>query len=229
MEGVNMDPASLSFGNEVRTNCTSRFGTKHSINKDGLLRHVHSVWIRYGSLIFACFQTTLVTHVGTPPAIVQPVPAQYSQPSDDWAPGPPPPPPQARDGRAERYDDRIYQTPQSHHSAQMGSSAAFSTPHSSGPAHQTPVQFHQGYPSPGIPYGEQYTPNHSTSSSVTVNGAVPVDQVDRHSHSATNGAPASSRPMVKPPGEIERCGMCGTKESPEWRRNENGIKDLCNA
>ena len=23
--------------------------------------------------------------------------------------------------------------------------------------------------------------------------------------------------------------MCGTRESPEWRRNETGIKDLCNA
>lgn len=218
MEGVDMDPARLPFGNEVRTNCTSRFGTKHSINKDGLLRHVHSVWIPYGSLIFACFQTTYVTHADSPSIAVQPAP-------HDWVT--PPLPPRSQDRPAERYEE-LYQTPQSHHSSHIGSSSAsFSNHHASGPSHQTPVQFHQGYPSPGIPYGEHYTPNHSTSSTVPANSSISPDQVDQHG--ASNGAGGSGRPMVKPPGEIEQCGMCGTKESPEWRRSESGVKDLCNA
>jgi hypothetical protein len=46
---------------------------------------------------------------------------------------------------------------------------------------------------------------------------------------AAAAAAASSRPLVPPPGEVECCVLCGTTESPEWRRNESGIKDLCNA
>ena len=39
----------------------------------------------------------------------------------------------------------------------------------------------------------------------------------------------SSRPLVRPPGDVECCRICKTSESPEWRRSESGIKDLCNA
>lgn len=48
-----------------------------------------------------------------------------------------------------------------------------------------------------------------------------------HGHGHTHGA--SSRPLIRPPEGVECCVMCGTRESPEWRRNETGIKDLCNA
>lgn len=40
---------------------------------------------------------------------------------------------------------------------------------------------------------------------------------------------SSSRPLVRPPGDVEKCRGCGTRESPEWRKGENGVKDLCNA
>lgn len=40
---------------------------------------------------------------------------------------------------------------------------------------------------------------------------------------------SSSRPLVKPPGGVSCCRACGTTESPEWRKSESGIKDLCNA
>lgn len=53
-------------------------------------------------------------------------------------------------------------------------------------------------------------------------------------HSGSLSHPAeksmgSSRPLVKPPGGVTCCRACGTTESPEWRKSESGIKDLCNA
>lgn len=50
-----------------------------------------------------------------------------------------------------------------------------------------------------------------------------------HGHGHGPGHGASTRPLIRPPDGIECCVMCGTRESPEWRRNESGIKDLCNA
>jgi hypothetical protein len=42
--------------------------------------------------------------------------------------------------------------------------------------------------------------------------------------------PASQlRNEGKPPKGVTECASCGLKESPEWRKGESGLKDLCNA
>lgn len=42
--------------------------------------------------------------------------------------------------------------------------------------------------------------------------------------------PASQlRNEGKPPKGVTECVSCGLKESPEWRKGESGLKDLCNA
>lgn len=56
---------------------------------------------------------------------------------------------------------------------------------------------------------------------------IPMDE-SPPSHIGGTQAP-TSRPLIRPPDGVECCVMCGTRESPEWRRNETGIKDLCNA
>lgn len=33
----------------------------------------------------------------------------------------------------------------------------------------------------------------------------------------------------RPPKGVTECASCGLKESPEWRKGESGLKDLCNA
>lgn len=92
-----MDPSQLApRPNEVRTNCTTRFGAKHSITSEGIYRHVTSVFIPYGSLIFCCFQTT--KQVELSPRRPQPIMMQQSQstgyglmtPQQEWPPVAPP-------------------------------------------------------------------------------------------------------------------------------------------
>jgi hypothetical protein len=39
----------------------------------------------------------------------------------------------------------------------------------------------------------------------------------------------SSRPMLQPPPGVDGCIWCHTRASPEWRRSDSGIKNMCNA
>ncbi|WVQ72101.1 hypothetical protein IAR50_001646 [Cryptococcus sp. DSM 104548] len=58
MKHVDMDPTQLTAGpGELRTNCTTRYGAHHLVTTEGLHRTVASVFIPYGKLVFACFQT----------------------------------------------------------------------------------------------------------------------------------------------------------------------------
>jgi hypothetical protein len=46
-----MDPSSMTAPEDTRTNCTTRFGAKHSLNSEGVFRQINSVFIPYGNLI----------------------------------------------------------------------------------------------------------------------------------------------------------------------------------
>lgn len=48
MKGVDMDPSSMTAPEDARTNCTTRFGAKHSLNSEGVFRQINSVFIPYG-------------------------------------------------------------------------------------------------------------------------------------------------------------------------------------
>lgn len=48
----------------------------------------------------------------------------------------------------------------------------------------------------------------------------------------SSGVPKSTRELRnegRPPKGVEKCASCGLTESPEWRKGETGLKDLCNA
>ncbi len=190
-----MDPNQLApLGpDEMRTNCTTRYGAKHSITSEGTYRHVTSVFIPYGSLIFSCFQTTKQVELSprspSSNALMTPQQEWAVPPATDWqrqnnAPT-------KRDREEYEYDERM----------------TYPQPTSSHPHHHIPEPVYlppspdAQYPQPQKSYGEVKSPPGG----------------------------AGSRPLVRPPGDVDCCRMCGLRESPEWRRSETGIKDLCNA
>lgn len=337
MAGVSLDPQQ-HLVNESRTNCTTRYGAKHSINSEGLYRHIVSVFIPYGNIIFACFQTVKQVELVQRVSIgVQPSP--YPPPAQEW------PSSDATDLAAETRDsdpDYGIVTPRNQdweYSAPMEGSwsgehaksddYAQLPVHSAGPSYD--IHGHQSQPHLSAPHthhgshphqqthsehyrnasAPQLTSNHhqiSHPGHLTHSSSLPLSQSDpangfqrfemnsfpaasrspydhnvsipppgsdqyprepgyphtgtyaleddsppsatyakphtrvlsedgggeehggANAHSASgNGGGSSSRPMIRPPGDIERCRICGTTESPEWRRSEAGIKDLCNA
>jgi len=38
-----------------------------------------------------------------------------------------------------------------------------------------------------------------------------------------------SKVPIPPPKGVEKCVTCGKQESPEWRKSERGVKEMCNA
>lgn len=194
MRGVDMDPSQLATRpEEMRTNCTTRFGAQHIMTSQGNYRHVTSVFIPYGSLIFACFQTTKQVEISTRSpggfALMTPQQEWAVPPVSDWSRSNP----SMKRGREEyEYDERLS------YSMQSGPR----------PPQSQPVPNHPTYP----------TPSPST--------AYPLDP---YSDVKSPSDGAGTRPLVRPPGDIERCRLCGLNESPEWRRSETGAKDLCNA
>lgn len=191
MRGVDMDPGRLAAKpGDVRTNCTTRFGAKHSIRTEGVYRHIASVFIPYGTLVFACFQTTkcyelplssgsdawAAAATAVPPATVPAVPAPPPA-----IPPIAPPPPSTRDWRQE-YD-----------------------------------------------YGYTDYPYSGYDPAAAAAGVAPFHARLNETATPPRVGGGTTRPLVRPPGDVDKCRGCGTRESPEWRKGENGVKDLCNA
>ncbi|TXT10206.1 uncharacterized protein COLE_04140 [Cutaneotrichosporon oleaginosum] len=205
MRGVDMDPSALAAKpGEVRTNCTTRFGAEHSIRTEGVYRHVTSVFIPYDQVIFACFQTTQLYELPTghewPPK--PQAPAQVPAQAQSQ---PHPQPQAAPNGPDWRSDyERGYGTP-----------APPPAP-ASAPAAPAPIS------APAAPAAPASAPPFARGGYAPYEGyRAPVEN-----HAPRGG---STRPLVRPPGDVEKCRGCGTRESPEWRKGENGVKDLCNA
>lgn len=368
IKGVNMDPSQLPpLGpGETRTTCSTRFGAKHSITSEGLYRHVESVFIPYGTLIFACFQTTKLFELATP-RLSEPAPpvgstahkAAYQQAAESLphkggqAPGYPVASAEySRDSygqmpasahRASEYEissaryERAYppllaetdypsrlaqpildpcgldrqhgmspSVPQGHYAVAPGhlpgypdqpyslppqvsphigshgyrpteypappsalpgppyasseyplpllppgasGSNPYPTPHPSRDSHptdmydptdqRTPSDYSPPYHGSGSHHGSQrsahmrHDSHHGSPSGSGGAGAEYPSDRALGSQSAILGRPPvlerTLRPLVRPPGNVECCRICGTTESPEWRRSEAGIKDLCNA
>lgn len=192
MRGVDMDPSKLTTKpGDLRTNCTTRFGTKHVIRTEGCYREVNSVFIPYGSVVFACFQTQKT--IPLPSAVKGPQPqAQAPMASSpvvasggsDWRPAAPSGP--SGDGY-ENYASTSGAFPR-----EYGAPAGFNN---------------------AAPYGQ----------------SLGYGRVGDAAPTPPRPSGSSSRPLVRPPGDVEKCRGCGTRESPEWRKGENGVKDLCNA
>ncbi|WOO77249.1 Biofilm regulator 1 [Vanrija pseudolonga] len=216
MRGVDMDPNQLAAKpGEVRTNCTTRFGAEHEIRTEGLQRFVSSVFIPYGSVVFACFQTTksIPLGVGASPAGEQ----------QQW--GSPTPQPQA-------------QVP-SQHTPEWRQSGEYDHGYNAAPAPapQQPQQPQQQQQAPQVSYQADAYPQHQQYAPGPQHGGYAHDSSFHNPHmapQADNTPPpsrtsGSTRPLVRPPGDVDKCRGCGTRESPEWRKGENGVKDLCNA
>ncbi|WWC90603.1 uncharacterized protein L201_005539 [Kwoniella dendrophila CBS 6074] len=291
MKGVDMDPSQLNAGpGELRTNCTTRYGAQHSITTEGVYRHVTSVFIPYGNLIFACFQTTSMyelpaarngnsnyPHLASPTLgndYLTSIPSNTTGsssggiPTDSHTSQTYPPQPTIQTTAAWAHADPHALPPrqgtewesgpstghyipnqnhgQTHSSARdlsyITPSSSSTTPYPHSHAHQQQQQQHPHYPHDhhhlqssihhnGIPLSAPMTSGHLSS------GPSPPSLHNGHGHPMSNGGGGSnngsssnsSRPLVRPPGNVECCVMCGIRESPEWRRNESGIKDLCNA
>ncbi|KAK6910787.1 hypothetical protein I203_104820 [Kwoniella mangroviensis CBS 8507] len=287
MKGVDMDPSQLNAGpGELRTNCTTRYGAQHSITTEGVYRHVTSVFIPYGNLIFACFQTNRMYElpaatnghpssasssssaydpslgndwntnlssippvtsgstglpVHPPPEIQQYPPQSAIQTSSTWAHADPYALPPRQDGEWESGPSTGYHHihDETHHQnrdmgylppSASGSSSAYPHPHQH---HYPHDHLTSSIPHGGVPLSASMSSGHLSS------GPSPPHISNGHGHGhghhghpmsngGSNGS-SSSRPLVRPPGNVECCVMCGIRESPEWRRNESGIKDLCNA
>lgn len=192
MREVDMSPKpNQSGGRELRTNCTSRFGARHTVTTEGVYRHITSVFIPYGNLIFSCFQTNKQVELQRTQSMSQVAPFAdpislgygYAQPQPDWSnplewSSMPLPTAATYPSQSPYFDEKVFDT-----------------------------AFTQTYPDPSPTSGPSKPKVKST---VAGNGG-------------------SNRPMVKPPGDVECCRICQTEESPEWRRSESGVKDLCNA
>jgi hypothetical protein len=213
MQGVEMDPEQLeSKPGDVRTNCSTRFGAEHLIRTEGVYRHISSVFIPYGTLVFACFQTTkcyplpLAATTNDPwQAAAAAAAAIAAAPPAVPSVAPTLPPPRATNvilappaGARDWRQSGEYEYPTS--------ATAPHFPDAAGAA------YHSHYPyegAAGVPFGR-----------LASNENTPTPP------RATGG---STRPLVRPPGDVDKCRGCGTRESPEWRKGENGVKDLCNA
>ncbi|OCF44025.1 hypothetical protein I317_02133 [Kwoniella heveanensis CBS 569] len=354
MKGVDMDPSQLTSGpDELRTNCTTRYGAQHSITTEGVYRHVTSVFIPYGSLTFACFQTSRMYDLPSAQSVTSntvpqnnsdgygsvaspglrsdwtatssPVPASAVPPSSATSgthqptPSPhsshtyPPNPGwtaahtdtgRGVDGEWESTASPSYSVygngrdagyppsfassstvpyhEHSHHSSHLHAHS-HSHPHPHQPSHSHHSHTHQhsrhhvhshvhGHPPHSHSHGHHDDPFHPQPlpMSVGMSSQLSDSMSNGHGHGqgqSTNGnghtghlshdpqmsshliggmsmhpngvsggsggggggGGVSSRPLVRPPGNVECCVMCGIRESPEWRRNESGIKDLCNA
>ncbi|RXK35270.1 hypothetical protein M231_07468 [Tremella mesenterica] len=215
MDGVDMDPSQLAtVDNEMRTNCTTRFGAKHSVTTEGQVRHVQSVFVPYGSLIFACFQTTLVSPSPGQSFIV-PTHQPWMTPSSvNWS-----------EPRAQ-YEDVFHTPPHTHHSHSHYPHSTYSIPFTPHPDHLG--ESSDTYHSLAHPYTPPMGKPYDRISSRSVSRGLSMEK-PRQPMSHSGGGSQASRPMIRPPAGVERCAFCGTLESPEWRRNESGIKDLCNA
>ncbi|WVN86251.1 uncharacterized protein L203_101412 [Cryptococcus depauperatus CBS 7841] len=284
MKHVDMDPSQLTAGpGELRTSCTTRYGAHHLVTTEGLHRTVASVFISYGKLIFACFQTikayelpksqeefskrtwgedvqqslppavqdeplaTPPLHLSTQPSVHPPSLQHPSnlQNSFDW--------PQTQSAPVWQDSNSYpsvnpWETGFSMPNVGMPMSAHLPTPSAIPQSQDIASHSSQGaaaYPTPVSAGGYYYSEYSSSLSS----GLTPTSTPQPTLHpppvaptkptsetgsgnegcAAKNGGKPSTRPLVKPPGDIERCIMCGTTQSPEWRKSESGVKDLCNA
>jgi hypothetical protein len=218
MRGVDMDPGRLAAKpGDVRTNCTTRFGAEHSIRTEGVYRHIGSVFIPFGTLIFAAYQTIKcyelpmqttteswhTTSAAATAVAVPPPPQPPQAPSIAAAPVPPPGStlvPPGRDWRSGMGEHDQYAPQTSHYDTASYGPHGYSATH---------------------PYDEP-----PATALASFHGRLASNENTPTPPRASN---SSTRPLVRPPGDVDKCRGCGTRESPEWRKGENGIKDLCNA
>jgi hypothetical protein len=323
-----MDPSQLlSTPGEVKTTCTTRFGAKHIVTSEGVYRHITSVFIPYGSVIFACFQTTklveLLPRQVQDGQVMAPGHRQgqehehrqnqgqgqglgpgqgqgrgqdgyHSVSPGEWehqSQHPPPLPPlqghshlasshpypqqhrqlspiaPAHEWRrpVDDYDARLHSLkyPHSHPSRHHQTSHPDSHYQSHGaPLLPPPLSHHdQSHPHPHLhhlpplPHPHSHPHPHPHINPSHPHAATPLKRHPSNpglgdppyappstGYDAPDGSPGyeglpgqpnpgnlSSRPLIRPPGNVESCRICGIRESPEWRRGETGVKDLCNA
>ncbi|WVQ80147.1 hypothetical protein IAT38_002252 [Cryptococcus sp. DSM 104549] len=113
-----------------------------------------------------------------------------------------------------------------------GAGAGVNAAQGSGQPASAPAGQPQRQQSTGINGGGLVNGNGSVNGVGSIAQAVagPNAVVETAAPPVSNGnSRGSTRPLVRPPGDVECCVMCGIRESPEWRKNENGVKDLCNA
>ena len=213
MRGVDMDPSQLSSGpDEIRTNCTTRFGAKHSITTEGVYRHVTSVFIPYGNLIFSCFQTIRQVELQR-----ESISADNYQQQGIY---------NVFGAHNTHYTtDQAWESvpgPSMHHSQSVQVSPPMQPPPLE---YSTPQEHHvdRSAPYPVTPYTETYSPQFDPAYSQS------PSNVSGPQDTPSSASKPPVRPLIKPPGSVTSCRICGSQESPEWRRSDSGLKDLCNA
>jgi len=238
-----------------KTHCQSRCLLSFTSYTENIYRVINATIIPYGAIMFVRFQT--VEQGPLVPKIESPmVPLPHSAPIShaatstyrDWdseTAGPPaivhqipygeiPPTDQAMPAEAYHHshyersrpiqshpvDIRQYDPP-SHYPPT--SSEYFRMPPLPLPPHLQ-QQYPPMPPSHPPPYGQEQF--HPTPQSAPFTASAPWTK--NASPKKHEGGP-STRPMLQPPPGVDGCIWCHTRASPEWRRSDSGIKNMCNA
>ena len=102
---------------------------------------------------------------------------------------------------------------------------------------------HKRKPSYDPPHSQSFRPDELSASRMPPQDPAHFERDDpewssrRPSNAATDycatpehsNAGHSARQFVPPPQGVDRCVDCGRTESPEWRKSERGLKEMCNA
>ncbi|KAJ9119461.1 hypothetical protein QFC24_005694 [Naganishia onofrii] len=287
-----------AWGTFGKTSCTSRFQGGHLMTNEGLWRKIESIFIPYGNITFASYQTTqalplnAASDLNVPtallPADVQggmdPNQQYYDvlDPSNAaWQPQVP--------GQVAHLDGQVQSYPPEweqdvHNPANLppltGNSMQFYQ--QNGYQHEYPQVTGQTFPlhsltqaadmqyhgASSVPWTDPTAPQTSqrgtkrkqNDSSNPDKYIVPYQSATERMSVAPRMVSGSDLPegttsvpagrgrkittvkkgedgqtivkvtvAVPPPEGVECCVQCGTRESPEWRKSESGVKNLCNA
>ncbi|KZP00647.1 hypothetical protein CALVIDRAFT_533657 [Calocera viscosa TUFC12733] len=228
---------------EARTSCTRRYKANWRGQLSGVPAEVESVYIPYGSIIFACHRAQFSGGLEAPPSILRPTyynSAPYGQTSAQNANYTAQTPTSASTpgGYGPGYSPQTYgsatytgsfPTPQSttHPGPWPGANIAPSPPPitSIGPQ-QYPSQITPSQQTTQTtPTSAQYIYPRTSSPQTSPQSAHPGGS----SEGASGATPNQPKRPVRPPTGVQACVQCGNMTSPEWRKGPSGNKDLCNA
>lgn len=266
------ESTSTPWGQHGQSSCTARFEQLHELRNEGVYRRVQALYIPYGNLVFASFQTMETQplrrledefaggahswnaqHTPVSSAMASPLhrfDAHSASPSlaatgspytgfpsgaqegifaarqDAYGAFPP-----DANGAAQypdyRYDDGLGGFADSVQGTGQKRKLVYppQDDRSRPPAPRRPSSLASVPPPPEHPAAGAHT---NARGPAATDGDTPSKRPHRRVSAEGKAAPAV-RPAVPPPPGVTACIACGTEASPEWRRSEQGTKELCNA
>ncbi|EJU04861.1 hypothetical protein DACRYDRAFT_93284 [Dacryopinax primogenitus] len=229
---------------EARTSCTRRYKANWIGQLSGMPAEVESVYIPYGSIIFACHRPLFQEHSIEAANLLRSTyinnTAPYTQTGTQNSGYQTPTSATTAGGFGPGYPSHTYGSAQ--YSRSINNQQAENWPSTGVPPSPalstslpTPLSSMppQPYPQPTLsqqraessPTSVQPShPQHPTSSASPQSAQDGPGTADQ----AQPTPPQPKRP-TRPPTGVQACVQCGNTTSPEWRKGPSGNKDLCNA